>query len=189
MPELKTTQTAETLDLAPEPHAAKRAARLRTLAILAGMVSLPIVALDQWSKFYVSTRMTLYHSVSIIPHWLDITYTQNPGAAFSMFATLPAYFRVAFLFTLTSAAIVVLLYLIYHNGRITLSSFAFALIMAGALGNLIDRAVRGGLVIDFIRVHYYGWNYPVFNVADMAITVGVALVFLSTIFVRHGEGH
>jgi len=187
VPELKTTQRPETSGPVPEARSGERAARMRTLAILVGMVALPIVVLDQWSKYYVSAHMTLYQSIPVIPHWFDITYTQNPGAAFSMFATLPAYFRIAFLFTLTSAAIVVLLYLIYHNERVTLSAFAFALIMAGALGNLIDRAVRAGLVIDFIRVHYYELNYPVFNVADMAITVGVALVFISTLLARHGE--
>ncbi len=187
MPELGVEQSPESM---PEAQpAAQTKTQWRNLALLVGLITLPLAALDQWSKFYVSTHMTLYESIPLIPHWLDITYTQNPGAAFSLFATLPTYFRIGFLFTLTAAAIVVLLYLISRSERITILSFAFALILAGALGNLIDRVVRGGLVIDFIRVHYYELNYPVFNVADMAITTGVALIFLSTLFTRHGESH
>ncbi len=167
--------------------AAAHPARLRTLAILTGLVTLPIVILDQVTKLYVSAHMTLYQSIVLIPHCLEITYTQNPGAAFSLFATLPAFFRTGFLFTLSAVAIVVLLYLMAGARRVTLMSFSFAMILGGAVGNLIDRAVRGR-VIDFIHVHYYAWNYPVFNVADSAITVGVAMVFLASFLSRRHEG-
>jgi signal peptidase II len=97
-----------------------------------------------------------------------------------MFATMPAIFRTVFLFALSATAIVVLLVLLAQAGEISLTSFAFALVLAGAAGNLIDRAARGR-VIDFIRVHYYAANFPVFNVADSAITVGVALIILATL--------
>ncbi len=73
-----------------------------------------------------------------------------------------------------------LLVLLARSREIDINSIAFALILAGAAGNLIDRAMRGQ-VIDFIRVHYYDLNYPVFNIADSAITVGVTLVILASL--------
>lgn len=158
--------------------------RWRPFAILVGLLAIPLVILDQLSKSYVSSHMRLYQSIPVIPNWLDITYTQNPGAAFSMFATLPQSVRVSFLVALSASAIVVLFVILARTRKMTLTSFAFALIMAGAAGNLIDRAFRSGHVIDFIRMHYYDWSYPVFNVADSAISIGVILVLLSTTFAR-----
>ena len=76
----------------------------------------------------------------------------------------------------------VLVVLIARSEQVSINSVAFALILAGATGNLIDRAPRGGRVIDFVRTHYYDLNYPVFNVADSAITIGVALIILTSLF-------
>ncbi len=150
-------------------------------------LTIPIVVLDQVSKFLVSSRMDLYESITLIPNYLDITFTRNPGAAFSMFATMPPWMRVGLLVTFIAIAIVVLIVLLFQCERIDLTSIAFALILAGAAGNLIDRLTRGFQVIDFIRAHYYDLNWPVFNVADSAISVGVALIVLSTLFGSSGE--
>ncbi|MFZ1890112.1 MAG: signal peptidase II [Candidatus Binataceae bacterium] len=154
--------------------------RLGVIAILLGLVTVPIIALDQASKLYVAGHMALYESIPVIPNWFDITYTRNPGAAFSMFVAMAPWIRGAMLLALSVAAIIVLLVLIARSRRIDINSVAFALILAGAAGNLIDRAVRGQ-VIDFIRVHYYDLNYPVFNIADSAISIGVVLVILATL--------
>jgi signal peptidase II len=156
------------------------ARRRSPLLSMLGLVSLPVLVLDQATKLFVSSRMDLFESIPVIPNWIDITYTRNPGAAFSMFTNLPGWFREAFLVTLSMAAIVVLLVLIARSDSVSLTTVAFALILAGAGGNLIDRGLRSQ-VIDFIRVHYYDWNYPIFNVADSAITVGVTLIILSTL--------
>jgi signal peptidase II len=154
----------------------------RPFGILVGLIALPLVAIDQLSKIYVASHMTLFESIAIVPNWFDITYTQNPGAAFSMFVNLPPIVRLLMLCALSSVAIVVLLVLLAQTEEITLTSFAMALILGGAAGNLIDRALRNGHVIDFIRVHYYDLSYPIFNVADSAITVGVALIIVSSLF-------
>ncbi|HKN02291.1 MAG TPA: signal peptidase II [Candidatus Binataceae bacterium] len=156
------------------------------LLILLGLVAIPVLILDQVTKFYVSSHLDLFESIPVIPHWFDITYTRNPGAAFSMFTNLPGWFRGAFLVTLSLAAIVALLVLIARSDGLNMTTFSFALILAGAAGNLIDRALRGQ-VIDFIRVHYYDLNYPIFNIADSAITIGVALIILSSL--RSTEKH
>jgi signal peptidase II len=148
---------------------------------LVGLVTIPLLVLDQASKLYVRSHMTLYESIPIIRNFVDITYTRNAGAAFSMFTNLPPWFRGAFLFSLSIAAIVALLVLLTKSDRFTPTSIGFALILAGASGNLIDRAVRGE-VVDFIRVHYYALNYPIFNVADSAISVGVTLILYAAFF-------
>ena len=144
-------------------------------------VTIPVIVLDQLTKQIVRAHMELYQSIPLVNHYLDLTYTQNPGAAFSMLASAPLWVREAFLLSLSATAIVVLGVLIARSARVSVTAVAFALICGGAMGNLIDRAIRGR-VIDFIRAHYYDWNFPVFNVADSAITIGVSLIILITLF-------
>jgi signal peptidase II len=153
----------------------------RPFLFLLGAITIPVILLDQATKLFVQAHMALYESIAIIPNYLDITYTLNPGAAFSMLADAPPWVREAFLLTMACAAIVVLAVLIVRSDRVSISSIAFALIMGGAIGNLIDRAIRGR-VIDFMRAHYYDLNYPIFNVADSAISIGVALIVLTAFF-------
>jgi signal peptidase II len=153
----------------------------RPFLFLIGAITIPVILLDQATKLFVQAHMALYESIAIIPNYLDITYTLNPGAAFSMLADAPPWVREAFLLTMACAAIVVLAVLIVRSERVSITSVAFALIMGGAMGNLIDRAIRGR-VIDFMRAHYYDLNYPIFNVADSAITIGVAMIVLTAFF-------
>ena len=156
----------------------------RPYLVLLALVTAPIIVLDQASKLIVRTQMELGESIPIIANYLDLTYTQNPGAAFSMFADLSPPFRVAFLIALSTGAIIVLFWLLVQNDRVSLMSFALAMVLAGASGNLIDR-VRFGRVIDFVHVHYHDvWSYPIFNVADSAISIGVALIILATLLQR-----
>jgi signal peptidase II len=117
----------------------------------------------------------------IIPNWLDFTFTLNPGAAFSLFATMPAAFRRFFFVALSCIATVVLLVLIARRDTSQMSLVGFALVLGGTLGNLVDRLVRGR-VVDFISVHHDWFNYPVFNVADSAITVGVGIILAASFF-------
>ena len=148
---------------------------------LIGAITIPIILLDQATKLFVKAHMELYESIAIVRNYLDITYTLNPGAAFSMLANAPPWVRRAFLMSLSSSAIIVLIVLIYRSARVSVTSVAYALIAGGAAGNLIDRAFRGQ-VIDFVRAHYYDLNYPIFNVADSAISIGVTLLIVMTIF-------
>ena len=153
----------------------------RPFLFLLGAITIPVILLDQATKLFVQAHMALYESIAIIPNYLDITYTLNPGAAFSMLADAPVWVRTMFLLTMACAAIIVLTVIIVRAERVSISSVAFALILGGAMGNLIDRAVRGR-VIDFLRAHYYDLNYPIFNVADSAISIGVALIILTAFF-------
>src|ERR1700676_1014210 len=153
----------------------------RPFLFLLGAITIPVILLDQATKLFVQAHMALYESIAIIPNYLDITYTLNPGAAFSMLADAPVWVRTMFLLSMACAAIIVLAVMIVRAERVSISSAAFALILGGAMGNLIDRAVRG-CVIDFMRAHYYDLNYPIFNVADSAISIGVALIILTAFF-------
>ena len=163
-----------------------RGAPRRPFLFLIGSITIPVVVLDQATKLFVQAHMALYQSITIVPNYLDITYTLNPGAAFSMLAEAPPWVRTAFLLSMACAAIVVLAVLLVRSERVSVNSIAFALILGGAAGNLIDRAIRGR-VIDFMRAHYYDLNYPVFNVADSAITIGVGLIILASFFGGDGE--
>jgi signal peptidase II len=147
------------------------------LAAMAGMIALPILILDQLSKIYVSTHFRMFEIYLLIPGWLDCTYTLNPGAAFSLFANMPAVFREAFFIGLSAAAVVVMTVLIARRSTTASMALACALVLAGTIGNLIDRVVRGR-VIDFIYFHHDAFRYPVFNRADAAITTGVAMILL-----------
>src|SRR5260221_4167554 len=121
----------------------------RPFIFLLGAITMPGIPLAQASKPFVQAHMALYESIAIIPNYLDITYTLNPGAAFSMLADAPAWVRELFLLSMACAAIVVLAVLIVRSDRVSISSVAFALILGGAMGNLIYPAVRGRL-IDFM---------------------------------------
>ncbi len=168
---------------APTRADVPRAAAARSHAILFAAVTLPVLLLDQLSKHLVSTHMQLYHSIPLIPGWLDLTYTLNPGAAFSLFATMPAGFRRIFFIALSVVAIVVLTVLIVRRATPFSSALAFALILGGTLGNLYDR-LGHGVVTDFIYFHHASFSYPVFNIADSAITTGVAIAVLFSAFAR-----
>jgi signal peptidase II len=173
----------EAVSLAPE---CKRAIGVRAMLVLVALVTIPVLALDQASKHLVQSHLRLYQSIGLIQHWLDITYTRNPGAAFSLFVNLPPWFRTAFLFSLSAVAIVALLILLAYSVELSTNSVSLALILAGAAGNLIDRLTYGE-VIDFIDVHYYAHHYPIFNLADCAITIGVALIVFGSFFAHQTD--
>ncbi|MBF6568173.1 MAG: signal peptidase II [Candidatus Binataceae bacterium] len=161
-------------------QAADKRSHLRTLWLMLAGVTIPVLILDQASKLYVASHLRLYQMIALVPNVLDITYTLNPGAAFSLFVNLSPGLRAGMLFAISAAAIVILTILLGQARMITANAVAFALILGGALGNLIDRALRGR-VIDFIYMHYYRWSYPVFNLADSAITIGVVLILIASL--------
>src|SRR5207245_7190986 len=102
-------------------------------------------------------------------------------------ATTPAGFRGAFFVALSAIAIVVLVALLARRSTPLGSGIAYALILGGTIGNLIDRLERG-VVTDFIYFHHNSFSYPVFNLADSAITVGVAIILLFSVMGDHQSG-
>ena len=139
-------------------------------------VSIIVLAADQITKYMVASRFHLYESVTLIENFFNLTYVRNKGAAFGMFAD--SAIRVPFFITVSVLAAVGILWYFYRARHLqALAVFALSLIFSGAVGNLIDR-IRFGEVVDFLDVHWYGHHWPAFNVADSAITVGVALLLL-----------
>ena len=130
-----------------------------------------LTALDQLVKFLVRANIPLGDSVPFIPHVMELTYVQNTGAAFSILRTH------TWLLTLTSAVVVLVICYLIVKGffKNALGRWAAMLVLAGGMGNLIDRAVFG-CVTDMLKTTFI--DFPVFNVADCCITVGVPLLFL-----------
>lgn len=130
-----------------------------------------LVALDQIVKYLVRANIPLGGSVPFLPRILDLTYVQNTGAAFSLLR------QHTWLLTLTSAVVVLAMCALLARGffKNRLGLFSAALVLAGGMGNLIDRAVFG-YVTDMFKTVFM--DFAVFNVADCCITVGVPLLFL-----------
>lgn len=136
------------------------------------------IVLDQASKQAVDAGMQLYESIKVMP-FLNLTYVHNAGAAFSFLSDAGGWQRWFFAVLATTISFVLVIWLTRLKKHEILLGAALALILGGALGNLIDR-VAYGYVIDFIEVYYQHWHFPVFNIADSAITLGVALLLLES---------
>jgi signal peptidase II len=146
------------------------------------VVCLGVLLLDQWTKYMVQEKLPLYQSVEVIKGFFDLTHVRNTGGAFSVFGGekggIGSYLFVA----VSLLAIGVILFLVFKSkedgGLLTLS---LSLILGGAVGNLIDR-FRYGEVIDFLDFHLHTFYWPVFNIADSAISIGVILMAFELLF-------
>ncbi len=139
-------------------------------------LSLAVVALDQATKFLVTRFFELYDRVEVLPV-LDFTLLHNTGAAFSLLAGASGWQRWFFI-GLACVVSVLLVAWIWRTPRgEKLLPLALALILGGAVGNVIDRVVHG-YVVDFIHAHWGAAYFPAFNIADSAITIGAVLLIL-----------
>ena len=141
--------------------------------ILAAITGVLILLADQFTKFYVQNHFEMAKSYEFLPGLIDITYIHNDGGAWGMLG--------GYTWLLLSVTIVVMLVcialLLKYGAKDRLMFWAIILVLSGGVGNMIDRILRGGKVIDFL--HFEFWpTFPVFNVADCAIVVGAALLML-----------
>ncbi|GAA6170611.1 signal peptidase II [Colwellia sp. KU-HH00111] len=141
-------------------------------------LTLLCLILDQVTKHWVAGSMNLGDSINVLPIF-NITYVHNLGAAFSFLADQGGWQRWFFTAIATIASIVFTVWLAKTPKSQPLISIAFALMLSGAVGNLIDRALFG-YVIDFIHFHWEGNHFPAFNVADSMIFIGAALMILDS---------
>jgi signal peptidase II len=132
-----------------------------------------LVVLDQLIKYVVVQSLQLGSPVDLLP-FLSVVLTYNPGAAFSFLAGAGGWQRWFFAGVAIVAAVVITV-LIFKHRRNAFLCFALALVLAGAVGNLIDRLVFGA-VVDFVLLHWRGWSWPAFNLADSCITAGAVLL-------------
>jgi len=162
-------------DPSPLPPAIEPAPLVRTHEVaLIGA----IVVLDQLTKFLVRATIPLYAKRVIIPDVLDVTHVQNTGAAFGLLNAADFPYKSAVMIGIATLALVAIsIYARQLGAHERLSRYGLALILGGAFGNMIDRAIAG-YVVDFVDVYWGEAHFWAFNVADAAITIGAILVLL-----------
>lgn len=138
------------------------------------ILAMAVVVIDQWSKYYVQTHMSLGMSIPLIPSVFHLTYILNPGAAFGILENQRTFFVIVGL--LMIGAVVYLYPRIPANMR--LLRLGTGLMMGGAAGNVIDR-IQTGHVVDFFDFRIW----PIFNIADIAIVVGVSCIIYTLLFI------
>ena len=149
------------------------------------LLSALLIGLDQWTKYLALEHLAEGMPVPVVEGWLNWTLAFNTGAAFSFLADAGGWQRWGFSVLAVSISAVLTVWLARTPRRDWLTALPLALVVGGALGNLIDR-VRFGHVVDFVQVYHDTWFFPAFNVADSAISVGAVLLALASL--RSGKG-
>lgn len=148
-------------------------------------ITILVVVLDQLTKILADQYLQYHQSVELIPMF-NLTLMYNKGAAFSFLANAGGWQRWFFLILTSAVSIFIYLWLRKLKTHQILQYSALALILGGAIGNLIDRAIYGH-VIDFLDVYFQQHHWPAFNIADSAITVGAILLIYDTLKNPHED--
>ena len=179
-----TLPAPSTPDAPPDETARAYARPMEIVTILS------VLAADQLSKQIVRQTLPLHDTINVIPGFLDLTHVQNTGAAFGLLNAAEFPYKPAVMIGIAAIALVAIAaygaQLGFHE---RLARFGLSLILGGAFGNLIDRALAGH-VVDFVDVYWGTSHFWAFNVADSAISVGAVLVLLDMIGLgRHHASH
>ena len=141
-------------------------------------ITVVVFVLDQVSKAFFQSELTMYQQIVVIPDLFSWTLAYNTGAAFSFLAGQSGWQRWLFALIAIVVSVVLVVWLKRLKPSETWLAIALALVLGGALGNLVDRVLFGH-VIDFILVHWQNrWYFPAFNLADSAITVGAIMLVI-----------
>ena len=146
------------------------------------LITLGVLILDHLTKVRISSSMSIFDAIEIIPGYLRISYVRNSGVAFGLFDGHPSPWKPYLLAAMAVVAVVVIVVYSWHmpSARVLLQS-ALAVTAGGILGNFIDRVMHGS-VVDFIEFHIRdSFHWPTFNVADSAITIGIALLLIDAL--------
>ncbi len=149
-------------------------------------VSLVVVIVDQLSKFIADAQLVYAEPLPVLPSF-NLTLLYNRGAAFSFLSEAGGWQRWFFVAVSVIAVVLLTVWLRKLNSRQWLLALALALVIGGAVGNLIDRLWLGH-VVDFIQLYYKSFYWPAFNVADSAITVGAVLLIWDSLFASKTQG-
>lgn len=143
-----------------------------------------LVCIDQFVKKVVITYIPLFESKEVIPDFFFLTNVRNTGAAWSIMEGEKITFII-----ITIVAIIVFLYFILFSKTTTkLDRIAFTLMCGGAIGNLIDRIINS-YVIDFLDFYIFGYDFPVFNLADAFLCIGVGLLIINMLLEKRNAKH
>lgn len=137
------------------------------------LTSVIVLLIDQIVKLLIKTNMNLNEEISIIPNFFSIQYLKNTGAAFSILENQTILLAITSIICIS----VIIYYLKKEENLTTAMYLSLGLVLGGILGNLIDRIVYQG-VIDFLSFQIFNYNFPVFNIADIGITIGVLLLII-----------
>lgn len=137
------------------------------------LLAILTLLLDQATKLIVKLYVHRFETIEVLP-FLNIVYAENTGSAFGLFKELGSTFFI--IISLVAIVLITFLLIKERDNRIS-----YALLLGGAAGNLIDRVIYG-YVIDFIELHAAGFYWPIFNIADSALTIGIFLLLYKTIF-------
>ncbi len=141
-------------------------------------LAIGLIGADQLTKSAVRASIAPHESVVVIPGLLNLTHVLNTGAAFGFLNAVDFPFKTVVVAVLAFAALAAIaFYAVTLGSETRLARLSLTLILAGAVGNLIDRTTTGA-VVDFVDVHFRGWHFWAFNVADSAITIGALLLIL-----------
>ena len=141
------------------------------LLVVYFLISALLVGLDQWSKYLTVQNISLGETKEFIPGFLSLTHLRNTGAAWSLLEG-----KMIFFYVITVIVSVVIIYLLIKNYKKSIwYSVGLSFVLAGAIGNFIDR-VRLGYVVDMLQTDFM--NFPIFNVADSTLVVGVICIFI-----------
>jgi signal peptidase II len=143
-------------------------------------LTLLVVVLDQASKLMADQMLEYHQAVAVIP-FFNFTLSYNAGAAFSFLSDAGGWQRWFFILLATVISVIIFFWLKGLSGRQYWLAAALSLVLGGAIGNLIDR-IAYGHVIDFIDIYYHDWHWPIFNIADSAIVVGVVILIADGLF-------
>ncbi len=149
-------------------------------------LSLGVILLDQATKYAANALLVPYQPLPVTP-FFNLTLMFNKGAAFSFLSEAGGWQRWFFIVLALVVTGVLIGWLRGLSPGQRLAALALSLIIAGAVGNLIDRVLLGQ-VVDFVQLYYGQWYWPAFNVADSAITVGVVIMLWDAVFTKHQEG-
>ncbi len=158
------------------------------LRVRSAIIATAVVVLDRLSKVYIRRSYAPWDVTEVIPRIFNIVHMENPGAAFSMLAEAPPMIRSVLLVGVSVVVMIgvgVMLWRLPKNAN-WLTSISLALVLGGAFGNLWDRVLRGS-VTDFLQVFIGSYEFPSFNVADSAITIGATLLVVDLLRTRQAH--
>ncbi|SPE29809.1 Lipoprotein signal peptidase [Acidobacteriia bacterium SbA2] len=146
------------------------------------VIAIAIFVADQVTKAAVEASIPEHSTVPVVPHFLNLVHTKNAGAAFGLFSESPSAWKTVVLIVVSSLLLAMVIGVVWRNQQLRrVAGMGLALILGGALSNLLDR-VRFGRVVDFVDVYFRSYHWYTFNLADASIVVGAGFLVFELLF-------
>jgi signal peptidase II len=149
--------------------------------LLYAAIAVVILAADQLTKKMVQASIPPQAVIPVVPHFFNLTHTQNSGAAFGLFSASSSPWKTTLLILVSGALLVTVIGIVWRSRMQWESAVGLSLILGGASSNLLDRILRGQ-VVDFLDFYFRGYHWFTFNLADSAIVVGAGFLILKMVW-------